>query len=128
MANKQATVTDIVPIKAPTPSQAGLRLDSTRCTYHNEDPDSQNPDDHHSSGRITESDKEQQLHRQEPHFDSTEEETVFSAQDAPDGGRVAWLVVLGAWCVSFCSYGWINSELPSVLPLIVLANARLFSI
>ncbi|KAM7222955.1 MFS general substrate transporter [Rhypophila decipiens] len=27
----------------------------------------------------------------------------------PDGGRQAWLVVLGAWCVSFCSYGWINS-------------------
>lgn len=27
----------------------------------------------------------------------------------PDGGRAAWLAVLGAWCVSFCSYGWINS-------------------
>ncbi|KAM7190211.1 MFS general substrate transporter [Naviculisporaceae sp. PSN 640] len=27
----------------------------------------------------------------------------------PDGGKTAWLVVLGAWCVSFCSYGWINS-------------------
>ncbi|KAK4213924.1 MFS general substrate transporter [Rhypophila decipiens] len=27
----------------------------------------------------------------------------------PDGGKQAWLVVLGAWCVSFCSYGWINS-------------------
>ncbi|KAG6022524.1 hypothetical protein E4U40_004539 [Claviceps sp. LM458 group G5] len=29
--------------------------------------------------------------------------------DFPDGGFDAWLVVLGAWCVSFCSYGWINS-------------------
>ncbi|KAF7563454.1 hypothetical protein G7046_g698 [Stylonectria norvegica] len=29
--------------------------------------------------------------------------------DAPDGGLVAWLVVLGAWCTSFCSFGWINS-------------------
>lgn len=28
----------------------------------------------------------------------------------PDGGLEAWLVVLGAWCVSFCSYGWINSK------------------
>jgi MFS family permease len=28
--------------------------------------------------------------------------------DPPDGG-VAWLVVLGAWCASFCSFGWINS-------------------
>ncbi|KAK2074465.1 hypothetical protein P8C59_008672 [Phyllachora maydis] len=31
------------------------------------------------------------------------------AIDAPDGGLVAWLVVLGAWCTSFCSFGWINS-------------------
>lgn len=28
----------------------------------------------------------------------------------PDGGTTAWLVVVGAWCVSFCSYGWINSR------------------
>ncbi|KAI5459325.1 putative monocarboxylate transporter [Mariannaea sp. PMI_226] len=29
--------------------------------------------------------------------------------DAPDGGLTAWLVVLGVWCTSFCSFGWINS-------------------
>ncbi|KJR84280.1 monocarboxylate transporter [Sporothrix schenckii 1099-18] len=29
--------------------------------------------------------------------------------DAPDGGLKAWLVVLGAWATSFCSFGWINS-------------------
>lgn len=29
--------------------------------------------------------------------------------DAPDGGLQAWLVVVGAWCVSFCSFGWLNS-------------------
>ncbi|KAM6537994.1 hypothetical protein FALCPG4_003885 [Fusarium falciforme] len=28
---------------------------------------------------------------------------------APDGGLRAWLVVLGVWCTSFCSFGWINS-------------------
>ncbi|KAL2864813.1 MCT family MFS transporter [Aspergillus lucknowensis] len=28
---------------------------------------------------------------------------------APDGGAVAWLVVLGCWCTSFCSFGWLNS-------------------
>ncbi|GFF51924.1 probable transporter MCH4 [Aspergillus udagawae] len=27
----------------------------------------------------------------------------------PDGGVAAWLVVLGAWCCSFSSPGWINS-------------------
>lgn len=43
-------------------------------------------------------------------------------QDAgpPDGGASAWLVVLGSWCCSFCSPGWINSEWIAVF-LIVLA-------
>ncbi|KAJ3496397.1 hypothetical protein NLG97_g2686 [Lecanicillium saksenae] len=27
----------------------------------------------------------------------------------PDGGWRAWSVVGGAWCASFCSFGWINS-------------------
>jgi hypothetical protein len=27
----------------------------------------------------------------------------------PDGGVAAWLVVLGAWCCSFSSPGWINN-------------------
>ncbi len=29
---------------------------------------------------------------------------------APDGGLAAWSVVLGAWCILFCSFGWINSS------------------
>jgi hypothetical protein len=37
-------------------------------------------------------------------------EVSLPINDIPDGGTTAWLVVLGAWCVSFCSYGWINSE------------------
>jgi len=55
-----------------------------------------------------------------------EEEGPTPANDAiPDGGTAAWLAVLGAWCVSFCSYGWINSmSLPSSLfispPVIVV--------
>ena len=27
----------------------------------------------------------------------------------PDGGFSAWLVVVGAWCASFCGFGWVNS-------------------
>jgi hypothetical protein len=44
-------------------------------------------------------------------------ETVPPAwtKDAPDGGMIAWLVVLGAWCTSFCSFGWINSMSSSIL-------------
>jgi hypothetical protein len=29
--------------------------------------------------------------------------------DAPDGGLVAWGIVLGLWCSTFCSFGWLNS-------------------
>lgn len=37
---------------------------------------------------------------------------AWGSNDAPDGGLTAWLVVLGAWCTSFCSFGWINSTFP----------------
>ena len=33
-----------------------------------------------------------------------------TAPQAPDGGTRAWLIVFGAWCTSFCSFGWINCE------------------
>ncbi|EXJ79035.1 hypothetical protein A1O3_08536 [Capronia epimyces CBS 606.96] len=33
----------------------------------------------------------------------------FPGGDGPDGGLAAWLVVLGVWCTSFCSFGWLNS-------------------
>jgi len=29
--------------------------------------------------------------------------------ETPDGGLAAWVVALGAWCTSFCSFGWLNS-------------------
>jgi len=32
--------------------------------------------------------------------------------DAPDGGIVAWGVILGLWCTSFCSFGWLSSTFP----------------
>ncbi|KAB8227597.1 major facilitator superfamily domain-containing protein [Aspergillus alliaceus] len=39
-----------------------------------------------------------------------EKEQLWVPTDVtPDGGLTAWLMVLGAWCVLFCSFGWINS-------------------
>ncbi|KAB8270469.1 major facilitator superfamily domain-containing protein [Aspergillus minisclerotigenes] len=35
--------------------------------------------------------------------------TWTAPDEAPDGGLIAWFMVLGAWCVLFCSFGWINS-------------------
>jgi hypothetical protein len=41
---------------------------------------------------------------------------VFDPRDNPDGGFDAWLVVLGAFCCMFCSFGWINCESLLLLP------------
>ncbi|KAE8385195.1 major facilitator superfamily domain-containing protein [Aspergillus alliaceus] len=39
-----------------------------------------------------------------------EKEQLWAPTDVtPDGGLTAWLMVLDAWCVLFCSFGWINS-------------------
>lgn len=40
---------------------------------------------------------------------------AVKSEDAvpPDGGTAAWLVVLGAWCCSFSSPGWVNSAYSS---------------
>lgn len=35
---------------------------------------------------------------------------AFDPRENPDGGIEAWLVVLGAFCCMFCSFGWINCE------------------
>jgi hypothetical protein len=43
-------------------------------------------------------------------MDSPAESTGEKDSPPLDGGISAWLVVLGAWCTSFCSFGWINSE------------------
>lgn len=44
-----------------------------------------------------------------------------SQSPPPDGGFAAWCVVLGAWCTSFCSFGWMNSKLDSWRLAIILA-------
>lgn len=56
---------------------------------------------------------------------STQLEPKPAAGGAPDGGLTAWLVVLGAWCTSFCSFGWINSmwRRPDVVYFEGLANS-----
>lgn len=37
--------------------------------------------------------------------------TGFDPSSFPDGGLQAWLVVSGAFCCLFCSFGWINCKL-----------------
>lgn len=41
--------------------------------------------------------------------DESGDAAKLNATGPPDGGTAAWLVVLGAWCCSFSSPGWINS-------------------
>lgn len=35
---------------------------------------------------------------------------TWDPRQNPDGGRQAWLCVLGGFCTLFCSFGWINCE------------------
>ncbi|RMZ76239.1 hypothetical protein DV738_g5040, partial [Chaetothyriales sp. CBS 135597] len=39
--------------------------------------------------------------------DSDSNDQAKPANDFPDGGARAWLVVAGGWCCLFCSFGWI---------------------
>lgn len=36
----------------------------------------------------------------------------ITSSDIPDGEIEAWMLVAGAWCTSFCSFGWVNSLFP----------------
>ena len=40
----------------------------------------------------------------------------FDPSSFPDGGLQAWLVVSGAFCCLFCSFGWVNCK-PTSRPL-----------
>lgn len=73
----------------------------------------------HSEQHIVVSEKggSRESGREEPIFSKEKEEEAgyqspAQASDGnapPDGGLRAWLVVIGAWCTSVCSFGWINS-------------------
>ncbi|KAK3374838.1 major facilitator superfamily domain-containing protein [Podospora didyma] len=39
----------------------------------------------------------------------SDNEVQLQADGPPDGGTGAWLALLGAWCCSFNSFGWMNS-------------------
>ncbi|KAM3436014.1 hypothetical protein NHJ13734_005291 [Beauveria thailandica] len=58
------------------------------------------------SSRVRDEERQQQV---DDSSDATAVDEHKAGGKAPDGGLQAWLVVLGAWCASFCSYGWINS-------------------
>jgi hypothetical protein len=53
----------------------------------------------------------------EKHNEEFPEHTrVEATAGAPDGGLLAWSVVAGAWCTSFCSFGWLNSKCSPLHP------------
>lgn len=68
---------------------------------------------------ISEKDGNNASDREEPIVLKEEEDANYQPAAAvpvglppPNGGLRAWLVVVGAWCTSFCSFGWINSMFP----------------
>ncbi|KAI0595153.1 major facilitator superfamily domain-containing protein [Biscogniauxia sp. FL1348] len=75
----------------------------------------QSSDDDDARGQITEAEKGAVEvgvgggDTRTPTLASVEEEEAGEDDECPDGGVTAWLVILGAWCSSFCAYGWVNS-------------------
>ncbi|KAK1590515.1 major facilitator superfamily transporter [Colletotrichum navitas] len=55
------------------------------------------------------SDRQSTIQQLDPEKGTDATQPLPPGSDAPDGGLVAWLVVLGAWATSFCSFGWVNS-------------------
>ena len=56
---------------------------------------------------------------------------AFDPRQNPDGGRDAWLCVLGGFCVLFCSFGWINcivsfSECKGLVRMLLTRMIRAF--
>ncbi|KAI6778424.1 monocarboxylate transporter 2 [Emericellopsis cladophorae] len=49
------------------------------------------------------------LHPDDPSLEQATGEKTTTDSEPPDGGLAAWTVVLGVWCTSFCSFGWLNS-------------------
>lgn len=85
---------------------------SARCTY-NPDQEAAATAQQNVTKQTAESDQEAfhgGFSSSSTALDSDQDGASPSHEDAPDGGRTAWLVVLGAWCSSFCAYGWINSK------------------
>lgn len=89
-----------------------------------------NSDDRHGSHCV-----EHIHHGPESEFPSVEKkedsnlprtpEPAGATHDAPDGGRTAWLVILGNWCTSFCSFGWVNSMSHAMLITLVRGGRTL---
>ncbi|KAK7915045.1 major facilitator superfamily transporter [Apiospora marii] len=61
------------------------------------------------SGSKTEKEAGGPPNNEGPTSSSVESSDVEDEDETPDGGAKAWLMILGAWCCSFCSYGWLNS-------------------
>lgn len=88
----------------------------TRCTYNQKEvPADLSPSSPPAIGSVKRqtAESDQEVGREESStLTPDSSDNGPSHEDAPDGGLTAWLVVLGAWCSSFCSYGWINSKSP----------------
>lgn len=67
----------------------------------------------------------QQLHPYRGPGSKLDKETQLEDDVPPDGGTAAWLVVLGGWCCSFNSMGWMNSKPSRVSMLTTFREVRI---
>ena len=53
--------------------------------------------------------KPENINSQELPENSIDQKPQPAAHHFPEGGLKAWLVVVGCWCTSFASFGYVNS-------------------
>ena len=117
MEAKHTTIAATLPTPPPCLPRPEVELGPPCYRYRREEPDSPTTRGNNCSGNMAGSEKKQSNGHGKPCLQPEESDAesqvlpgTLDVDAPPDGGTTAWLVVLGAWCVSFCSYGWINSE------------------
>ncbi|KAJ4259560.1 hypothetical protein NW762_007489 [Fusarium torreyae] len=90
-------------------ANAGIAVDNSRSSIKDNEHDSENLAELPGSLSGSETERPQDANP-EAALDQQASDAARAHDDGPpDGGTAAWMVVLGAWCCSFCSPGWINS-------------------
>ncbi len=64
---------------------------------------------HASAAELDLESKPDSVHGNKVPDDATDQKPQQVAHHFPEGGLKAWLVVLGCWCTSFASFGFVNS-------------------
>ncbi|KAK9447127.1 major facilitator superfamily domain-containing protein [Limtongia smithiae] len=71
--------------------------------------DMETPDEVYTAADVEKNNTTTTFDNDDDGLDTAGEVEPPAAMVYPDGGRQAWMTVVGAFCAQFCSFGWINT-------------------